>query len=210
MLDNRRHIVVNEPESDVALKYFNIADRIKYYTQNKQRVLLFASEYQKEGVTTIATNVAIALARRGANVVYLDANLDDPTIHDTFHVQLRSGITDAIATDKSILSVTYDTPVYGLSMIHVGLQTSIGNEVFLSSKFKYIIGTLRNKFDYCIIDAGMRMYDAANVDATKEAIDAAVIVKNKERHIVQSNELASRLEESGIEILGVVNNFDES
>lgn len=209
MVDNRKRIVMDQPDSEVSQKYFNIAERIKYYSGNNKKTLLFLSEQEKEGKTTIASNIAIALAKKGGNIVYLDADLESPSIHDTFNVTLRNGISDAVATDKSILSVTYDTPQYGLSTIHAGLKRSIGNELFLSNKFKYVVDTLKNKYDYIIIDAGMGMNDSACLDAIKEAVDAVVVVQSDERYTLETDNLMERLEQKNIEVLGVINNFVE-
>src|SRR5699024_1983323 len=175
MVDNRKRIVMDQPDSEVSQKYFNIAERIKYYSGNNKKALLFLSEQEKEGKTTIASNIAIALAKKGENIVYLDADLESPSIHDTFNVTLRNGFLYTIVTDK----------------------------------FKYAVDTLKNKYDYIIIDAGMGVNDSACLDAIKEAVDAVVVVQSDERYTLETDSLMERLKQKDIEVLGVINNFVE-
>lgn len=51
----------------------------------------------REGVTTLAANLAVALARSGRRVLLVDANLRNPRLHEVFDIPIAPGLSELLA-----------------------------------------------------------------------------------------------------------------
>jgi polysaccharide biosynthesis transport protein len=60
------------------------------------RVIVLTSSSPAEGKTTVATNLAIALAEIRQRVLLIDADLRKPRIHDIFQVDNGRGLSDIL------------------------------------------------------------------------------------------------------------------
>lgn len=207
---SRNRIVIDSPNDPISNAYLNISERIKYYTGSEKKVLLFMSSKDKDGKSTVATNVAISLAKLGGRVVYLDADFDNPSIHETFDMEMRKGVSDAILNDENISYMIYDTAVYGLSIILAGTEKDDTGMVLLSNKFKYLTRTLKNSFDYCILDISSKYNEDVYMDALKEFVDGVILIDNKSRDNKEIESLVQLVEKHDIEVIGVVNNMEKS
>jgi succinoglycan biosynthesis transport protein ExoP len=68
-----------------------------------QTMVAVTSAVQNEGKTLTASNLAVALARRGENVILVDLDLRKPTIHDVFRLPPRApGVVQALAGEAKV------------------------------------------------------------------------------------------------------------
>jgi Mrp family chromosome partitioning ATPase len=65
------------------------------------RVLSVTSASAGEGKSTVASNLAVALARLGKRTVIVDADLRNPRQHDYFRVENRSGLSSLLERKES-------------------------------------------------------------------------------------------------------------
>ncbi len=65
------------------------------------RILAFTSCYPGEGVSTVATNLAVSLAQKSQRPVLLvDANLEDPSLHRSLGLALAPGLAEYLAAPE--------------------------------------------------------------------------------------------------------------
>lgn len=69
-------------------------------TQLTGKVIAITSAIASEGKTTIAYNLALALAELDKRVLIVDANLSHPSLHEVFKLTNAQGLTTAIASDR--------------------------------------------------------------------------------------------------------------
>lgn len=60
-----------------------------------------------EGVSTVAANLALALARSGRRVLLVDANFRNPRLHEIFDVPASPGLSEVLADRASVEDVVH-------------------------------------------------------------------------------------------------------
>jgi succinoglycan biosynthesis transport protein ExoP len=117
------------------------------------RILLVSSASPSEGKTTVASNLAIAMAQAGQKTLLLDADLRKPRIHRIFGKSNDAGLTVALL-DRSILTdelVATDVP--NLSVLPAGPIPPNPAELLQSEKFAGLLAELRERYDRIVIDS---------------------------------------------------------
>ncbi|CAD2073206.1 CpsD/CapB family tyrosine-protein kinase [Phocicoccus pinnipedialis] len=207
---NRNRIVIDSPNDETSSAYLKMSEKLKFYAGDDKKVILFMSTKNGDGKSTVATNVAISLAKLGGRVVYLDADFENPSINETFDMQMRKGVSDAVLHDENISYMIYDTSVYGLSIIFAGLEKDETGMVLLSNKFRYLTKTLKHSFDFCILDINSSKNEDVYLEALKDFVDGVVLVDNRSRDNDELDGLVQLIEKHEIKIIGIVNNLEKS
>jgi capsular exopolysaccharide synthesis family protein len=106
------------------------------------------------GATTVASNLASAMALNDLRVLLVDANFYRPGLDRVYTGIPKEGLTDAVA-DPS-LAETCIVPHPSLPRLHlmgVGSQLSgASSEVFESKSFRELLEHLKSKYDMVIFD----------------------------------------------------------
>jgi Mrp family chromosome partitioning ATPase len=69
--------------------------------QEKGKIFVITSAEPGEGKTTVTQNLGITLAELGRKVLIVDANLNDPALHQSFGIANQSGLVTAISTSQT-------------------------------------------------------------------------------------------------------------
>src|SRR5256714_10184739 len=107
--------------SDVAESYRTI--RTAIYFGNRHGVaktLLITSPAPGDGKTTLASNLAIAMAQAGNRILLLDADFRKPTQHKVFELQKRTGLSSVLAGEATLEEALQETPIQGLHLLPCG------------------------------------------------------------------------------------------
>ena len=143
-----RLVLLNEPDSDRAASYRLLRDTL--LSKRLPRVVAISSAAKKEGKTTCATNLALALAERGARTMLIDGNLWEPDLHKLFSIE---------AAPPSPMSAPWLAPYrvadLSRSLQVAGIVLPPGEPLprFEKTWFEGLIGALyRINYDFIIID----------------------------------------------------------
>ena len=154
-------------------------------------VLLVASAQPGDGRTSVAANLAAALAEPGARVLLLDAALRRPAMSEVFDGGRRPGWSDLLVGRASLDEVAVPVPrVPGLRLVTPGLVTARPAEIFLDARLTKAFQEMKAHADVIVVDSApvlevshalalARVSDivamVANVrSSTREAVSAAV------------------------------------
>lgn len=141
---------------------------------NARRVVVTSPE-QLDGKSTLASNVAIALAKSGKNVLLIDANLRDPMQHRIFGVSDAVGLVDVLAGGELNERAIRRTTVERLHVMPAGAVPQNPSELLNSSALPDMLEQLGNKYDVVLIDTpAVGVVDDARIVAA--ACDAGVLV----------------------------------
>ena len=170
------------------------------------RVILVASGSAGEGRTSVATNLAMTLAKNGKTCL-LDADLRKPLTTDFDGASNSSGLsqvlTGAITLDRAL---SRSGGAANFRILDGGAGQSNPGELIDSERMKSVVASLRKEFDYVVIDTPPAIpFSDARVVATYA--DAAVLVarygRTTRRSLLRCAELLGRV---GVAIAGVALN----
>ncbi len=175
------------------------------------KVLLITSALAGEGKTTLACNLALALARRGSKVFLIDCDLRHPSVSSCMNLKdMQYGIGDYLSGKAELNQVAFSASnPSGLVIIPGAGGFKNPDRLIDSDRMKELIAKLRDKADYIILDTSpcMLMSDAAVLsrfaDATVMVVRQDYASKDKIIEGIES------LTESGTPIIGCILNNAE-
>lgn len=132
--------------------YQNITVNLSFADLDQEvRCIGIISAVQNEGKTTTAINLAQAYALNDKKVILLDFDLRAPKISKVFNVVRENGLSDYLKEGKEIEQIIQHGE-NGVDFITAGSMVPYPNKVFDSTKIDELIISLKEKYDYIIID----------------------------------------------------------
>jgi capsular exopolysaccharide synthesis family protein len=172
-----------------------------------QRVLAITGSHHNEGASSVAANLARALARPGdGQVLLVDANFQHPSIHQIFESRLSPGLSDILTNGQNIDGVVVPSPVQNLHILSAGTINGDLSEIFDSEKFTSLLDSIKKDYRYVVIDLPA-VNEASWALRLARLCDGVGLVVEAER---SRWEVAQRtkelLEQSKAKIIGVIIN----
>ena len=109
-------VALYNPDARASEAYRTLRAWIRLSSQQPIKTLLITSANLGEGKSHTAANLAISFAQLGQMVLLVDADLRRPTLHRTFNVTNRSGLTDILTREAEWKSVFQDTALENLKI----------------------------------------------------------------------------------------------
>lgn len=203
------HLLITNPRIDSVFveSVRNLRTKlIKQMAKEDVHVLMVTSTLPNEGKTTVATNLALSLAKEGRRVVLVDGDLRKQALKSALGLNTPSdGLIEMLSgTSKSFRLLTVpDSTLLLLS----GDETVDNPQALLDSeRMQRLITLLRSKLDYIIIDsppAGI-LSDSATI---AKYVDATLyIVRQDLANSFQIQDSIRSLSATGAGIIGCVLN----
>lgn len=203
--------ILNEGEnSDYVESLRLVRTRLERQMEGKQ-VLMVTSSISGEGKSTVAANLAIAMARKGKRVVLVDCDLRNPTVSKIFDLKeqypgLLSILRGQSKLEESLVQVTDHGEPIGLTLLPGGEREPRLVEILSSENMQNVIQTLRERADVVILDTppSAMLVDAMMLVRHVDAI-AYVVMSDfaRRRYILQGVE---ELTNTGAPIVGCILN----
>lgn len=165
-----------DPKSPVSEAYRTLRTNLQFSKVDRDlRSILVTSAGPKEGKSTTAANLAIALAQFGKRTVLIDADLRRPVIHSIFGIQKEPGITNFLMDNSSYETILRPTFMDNLNIITSGVLPPNPSELLATQKMKDLIGRLEQDFDHIIFDSPpvIAVTDAAILS---DKVDGTILV----------------------------------
>lgn len=148
------------PRCDRALQqYYDVLlARILLAAPNERaRVIGLTSSVRREGVSTVATHLALAAAARGEGPVLLvDANFAQPTLHQWFDLELNPGLADVLSSTDDLTALCQATAIPSLQVMAAGAMNMRSPEstgrLLASDALSEVCQRLAEKFATVIVD----------------------------------------------------------
>jgi capsular exopolysaccharide synthesis family protein len=146
-------IVQKNPKSPVSEAYRTLRTNIQFASFDKDiKTIVVTSSGPKEGKSTTAANLALAIAETSKKVLIIDCDLRIPTLHKNFRISNKIGLTNLLVENLNIedIMVAYIDNLY---LLPSGTIPPSPAEMLSSNRMKTFIEETKNKFDCIIIDS---------------------------------------------------------
>jgi capsular exopolysaccharide synthesis family protein len=182
------------------------ADRFRFlrmclrelWNAGKLKILHITSPLPQDGKSTIALNLATALAEGGKRTVLLiEADLHRPTLTEQLGLDRRRGLADCLESDLNPVSVLRRLQPLGWYLLPAGEPRSNPTELLQTDALRGVLQRLSPHFDWILIDSPpvIPLTDALSLareaNATllvaregrtpREAIEKAIAVLGRQR-----------------------------
>src|SRR5581483_5696286 len=176
-----------DPSSSAAEAYRAVRTSVQFGTDGAARTLVITSPSPRDGKSTLASNLAIAMAKAGKTVLIIDADFRAPSQHRIFGVSGEVGFSTVLEAGEMVDRAIRRTTVEGLHVIPAGPSVSSPSELLNSAALGEILDDLTKQYDHVVIDTPpvLRVDDARIVAAT---CDSTVLV-------LRSDKMSRRLAE---------------
>lgn len=116
------------------------------------RMIVITSTGSSEGKTVIASNLALALAQAHQRVLLIDADMRRPQVHSYFSHGQEPGLSNFIVGESEAGEVVHESGTAGLWLLPSGRIPPNPAELLGSGRFKDFLASMRERFDWIIID----------------------------------------------------------
>lgn len=120
--------------------------------ENPPQVVLVVSSFPGEGKTTVAVNLAIAMARQGSTCI-VDADLRRGHVASAFGLSGKLGLTDVLDGGIPLEHALIETTIPQLTAIPSHAGNVNAGQLVCSEAMRQVIRDLRQRFQFVIIDS---------------------------------------------------------
>lgn len=147
-------LVHSHPKSVIAEAARAIRTNLMFMSPDHPfRCLLVTSAGPSEGKTTVAANIAVAMAQTGQSVCLVDCDLRRPRVHALFGESNDVGITTALLDPSQLGEIVASTDVPNLFVLRAGPTPPNPADLMHSEAFGRILEALRARFDRIVVDS---------------------------------------------------------
>lgn len=205
--NNKNISLINLSSNNIEREAYN-SIIVKMRRLNKEqsvKTFMVSSSLKGEGVTTVASNLALALSNVNSKVLLIDTNFKYSDINNVFNISNKAGLNDVITNNRKVEEVIIN---YSNSLDILLSGTKIENqfEAFEKYDINKLLLELKEKYDVVIIDTES-IQSSPVTQLLTTIVDGVIVVVRAEKVNKQSvkNTLSS-IAELGGRIVGVILN----
>lgn len=200
-------IVRDDPQGVRSEAYRHLRTNLQFTAVgDAPKVIVVTSALPQEGKSSVAGNLALALAQLGRRVCLIDGDLRRPSVAEYFGLVGEAGVSTVIVGRAGIDDVLQPVD-HGLSVITSGMVPPNPTELLSSLACEQMLKELGDRFDTVIVDAPP-VLPAADAAVLAAAADGVIFVIQAGRSRRQDVKRAlSALEQVHARMLGAVLNM---
>lgn len=173
-----------------------------------QRVLLVTSLLENEGKSTVATNLALALAQKSKKVLLIDADFCKPSIYKILEKEVpeTQELGEYLLKKKDLKDVLMVEENSGIFLLIGSKYYNNSVDLITSTAFLEMIEIQKNIMDYVIIDSPPLSVSADTELLADIADSTLLVVRQSYAKAKYINDVIDTLSETNSELLGCVFN----
>lgn len=151
---NRRKGILNDNTPFVISEAYATArtNLIFSLSVTEKKTVVVTSCMPSEGKSTTCVNMALTLAKMGANVLLIDADLRKPTVHSLLRINNKFGLSSIIGGFCNISDAVNIQVAENLDVIAAGPIPPNPAALLASQNMNELLKVMQNAYDYILID----------------------------------------------------------
>lgn len=188
--------------------YRMLSTRVRFTMDSEQRkVLLVTSVSENEGKSTVAANIAVALAQEGKKVLLMDCDFRKPAQYKIFKYRCLKTADFCVAlTEKQVVKAAKMDHIPGLSVVFgkqpIGTQLDKDSYAYLEK----IVKSTKKVYDYVILDTSPMAFVADTEEYAALADASLLVIRQDVMETCYINDAIDNLENTGTKLIGCVFN----
>ena len=168
--------------------------------------LVFTASLRGEGCSTLISQYAETLARRGDRVLLVDGNPRHPSLHHFFNAPDAPGLCELVDGDAPAEAIIHPTGFTNLSVVPLGRCADRSQSERISDFLGEYVGRVGSEFDFVLVDVdyvGSPFFSSSAVSAGDGVVLIVRAGKTNREVATRACETVRRV---GGNILGVILN----
>lgn len=195
------------PKSPISEQYRTIRTNIEFSSVDQDmRSLLVTSSGPSEGKSSTTANLGVVFAQQGKRVLLIDGDLRKPTVHYTFKLDNRTGLSTVLVGEKTLEETVKETDVPNLEILTCGPIPPNPSELLGSNAMKQMLQKAQETYDVVIFDTPP-VLAVTDAQILANICDGSIIVARSEQTEYEAIQKAKDLlEPAYAKLLGIVLN----
>jgi capsular exopolysaccharide synthesis family protein len=196
-----------DSKSNIAEAYRTIRTAVFFGVPKDQaKTIVVTSPAPSDGKTTLASNLAIAMAQAGQKTLLFDCDFRKPMQHNIFEVENETGLASVFAGFTDLDNAILSSPISGLDLLLRGHELPNPSEILNSTIFAKILASLAQRYDRIIVDAPP-IASVADSQILAAICDVTILVLRAEKSTRKLSQYArDSITNVGGHLLGIVVN----
>ena len=203
-------ITVAKPKGPISEQFRTVRTNINFMAVDHDiKSLAFTSANISEGKSTVAANVAVTYAQAGRRVLLIDADLRRPTVHSTFDLSNRVGLSTIIssnAKEVDLDSVVQNSGVNNLFVLTAGPVPPNPSELIASNRMRDFVKLTEEHYDLIIIDLAPVLEVSDTQELASHLDGVALVVRQGRTQKMAIRRAVEMLKFAKVRILGYIMN----
>lgn len=208
---SKTSILITNPTTGFAFveTFKRLRTRVDYLLRRTQgKTVMVTSLLEDEGKSTVAVNLALAMARRHQNVLLIDLDLKKPALYKLLDCQQASFVPleTYLRSDTPVKKLLREDKQHGIYTIFSRKGAGSTADLLGSDRLRDLLTQMRARMDIIIIDTPP-MSAGGDAECIADLVDAAILVVRQDQAPVRVlNDCIDVLRRSDAEVLGCVFN----
>lgn len=174
------------------------------------KVVMLTSSVPNEGKTTVAYNLAVAVASGGKRVLLVECDMRRRSIADSIGERARYGIYSVLSHQVELSQAVAATQQANLFFLDAEPNIPNPADIISSHRFRDLIATMKASYDFVIVDTPPvgTFVDAAILSTLVDG--TAIVVRDSFTHRNELLAAYEQLKKADANIIGVILNGTES
>lgn len=203
-----RHLITkSNPRSPISEQYRTIRTNLQFASVDGDlKTMLVTSAGPSEGKSSTVANLAIVFAQQGKRVLLIDADMRKPTVHYTFRVDNRRGLSSVLVGELLLEEATTKSDIPDLDVLAAGPIPPNPSELLGSKAMMKMIQEASSFYDLVIFDTPPVLAVTDAQILANQVDGALLVVRSKQTDQEAALKAKHLLEPAKAKLLGAVLN----
>lgn len=206
--NRKTSILITNPTT--SFRFVETVRKLRRRVEQRMRggkVLMVTSLLENEGKSTVAVNLALALAQKHEKVLLIDCDLRKPACHTLLEqTQIPHAVRDVLAGKAAPGDAVLRDSRSGLSLLLEKQGSSSAGDLLSSHGMQSLLAWTRQEYNYVVLDLPP-MTAGPDAESVTESADACLLVVRQNAALVPAlNKAIATLEHGKAKLLGCVLN----